>query len=149
MAEKLTKKPVQQYSRYKFIGSESDLESHILDNIHDVAKYCEWGEIQRVERQFRVPIVGYHVIADIMIWHTDGSGTLIECKTGKTNRNDALTGIGQVLFYGTSLKAALGEMPRLVIAAPVSMPHVRQTIRAFALPIHLLTVDGDRCIYDG
>lgn len=132
---------------YDFIGRERDLEMHILENIHDIAAECGWGEICKVKQQFTVRLVGYHIVIDIMLWHPDGSGTLIECKTNNTNRNDLLTGIGQVLFYGTNLPLRLGTMPRLVIASPVISPFVRATIKEFGLPISLLGVDGDRCTY--
>lgn len=133
--------------QYDFKGSERDLEAHILDNIHDIAHKCGWGEIVRIEKQFMIRLVGYYVVVDIMLWHSDGTGTAIECKTGKNNRNDLLTGIGQVLFYGANLATALKVMPRLVIASPVISPYVHHTIKVFNLPICLLGVDGDKCTY--
>ena len=136
---------IQQH--YDFVGRERDLEAHIVENIHDIASACGWGDIIRIEEQFTVQLVGQRVIADVMLWHSDGTGTLIECKTGKTNRNDLLMGIGQVLFYGANLQAALGCMPRLVIASPYISPYVNDTIRTFNLPICLLGVDGDQCTY--
>ena len=137
----------QTARRFDFVGSERDFESHILDNVDDIARACGWGEISRIERQFTVKFVGHHIIVDVMLWHSDGTGTVIECKTGKTNRNDLLTSIGQVLFYGANLSTALGQMPRLVIAAPFISPYIHGTIKRFDLPICLLSVDGNQCTY--
>ena len=39
-----------------------------------------WGDIKRVERQYILPISNGKIIADIAIWHTDGTGTFIEVK---------------------------------------------------------------------
>ncbi|MDO6389014.1 hypothetical protein Q4E40_02660 [Pontibacter sp. BT731] len=133
--------------QYTFLGKEKDLESHVLDNIHDIAKYCKWGVIKRIERQYMLKLASGHVIADIMLWHEDGTGTLIECKTGKNNRNDLIGAIGQVLFYGATFKALLGNMPRLVIAAPELKPELQATIQGFSLPIELILIDGSRCIH--
>jgi RecB family endonuclease NucS len=135
--------------QYDFIGKEKDLEEYILENVNEISNNCQWGEILRIERQFQVPIAQGKVIIDIMIWHKDGTGTAIEVKRSKTNRNDILAGIGQCLSYSLKLESALDNAPRLVIAAPVINDDLYRIINKFKLPINLLMVDGHRCIYLG
>lgn len=135
---------------FNFQGKEKDIEDHILENIHDIANNCLWGDIIRVERQFMIPIsTGGKIIADIMVWHADGTGTAIEVKRTKTNRNDLLTAIGQSLFYGLKMEQSLGHIARMVVAAPEINKDLHDVIIRFKLPICLLMVDGDRCIYLG
>lgn len=135
--------------RYDFHGSERDFEAHVADNLDDISKHCGWGEISHFKQQFTLKMGNERQCVDIMIWHKDGTGTLIECKTGKTNRHDVLTAMGQAMFYGTNIKYALGQMPRLVIASPKFSQHLWRTISTFELPINLLVIDGDRCVYTG
>ncbi len=134
-------------ARFNFVGSEKDFEFHLIDNLEDISKSCGWGEIKRRERQFTIRQDKSRVIADLMIWHTDGTGTIIECKKSNTNRNDVLAAIGQVLFYGAFVKSKMIHRPRLVIAAP-SIPFTTYSvIQEFKLPINLLIVDGNKCTY--
>ncbi len=135
--------------QYSFIGKEKDIETHILENISDISACCMWGDVKRVERQYPITISGGRIFVDIMLWHTDGTGTAIEVKRSKTNRNDLLTAIGQSLFYGYKMEKSLNNMARLVIAAPVINKDLYEVVKRFKLPINLLMVDGDRCIYLG
>lgn len=132
---------------FDFDSNEKDLELHILENIHDISKQCGWGDIDRIEQQFQVPFGKGRIVIDIMLWHTDGTGTCIEVKTGKHNRNDLLTAIGQVLSYSYKLKDKLGNYPRMVIATPTIEEEIYNVIQTHKLPINMLMVDGDRCIY--
>jgi len=132
---------------YKFIGKEADLETYILENINDISEGCGWGSINRIENQFRINFGKSHLIIDIMLWHKDGTGTCIELKTGGHNRNDLLTGISQLLSYGYKTKFTLKKRPRLVLITPQIEREVNSVIKEYNLPIDMLMVDGDRCIY--
>lgn len=140
-------KSIDSAGKFEFVGSEKDFEFHLIDNLNDISQSCGWGEVKRWEQQFTMRQDNTRVIADLMLWHTDGTGTVIECKKSKTNRNDILAAIGQVLFYGTFLKARLSNRPRLVIAAPSIPFSIYSVIQEFKLPINLLIVDGDKCTY--
>lgn len=48
-----------------------------------------------------------------------------------------------------STTTSLNNMARLVIAAPVINKDLYEVVKRFKLPINLLMVDGDRCIYLG
>lgn len=133
--------------KYEFKGKETDLEQHVLDNIYDISDSCGWGEISRIENQFRIKFGKNHLILDIMIWHKDGSGTCIEIKTGKNNRNDLLTGVSQLLSYGYKTKLSLTKKPRLVLISPQIEKEVNNVIKEYNLPINMLMIDADRCIY--
>ncbi len=132
---------------FTFTGKETDLESHLIDNLSDISLSCGWGEVSTFKRQYTIPMSKGRIRLDLMLWHPDGTGTAIECKTGNTNRNDLLTGMSQLLFYGVVLEFSLKHLPRLVLATPTFSQIVQSTIQRFALPINLLTVDGDRCVY--
>tara|TARA_R100000951_G_scaffold79159_1_gene67155 strand:- start:296 stop:763 length:468 start_codon:yes stop_codon:yes gene_type:complete len=134
-------------NRYHFKGKEKDIENHILENINDISNQCGWGVIQRVKSQYVVPFGNGRLIADIMVWHKDGTGTCIEVKSGKHNRNDLLNAISQSLSYGYKLKSMLGNYPRLVIAAPKIEEEIYNVVAEYKLPINMLMVDGDRCVY--
>ena len=135
--------------KYIFTEKEIELQNHIIDNINDIAENCMWGEIERYKTQYTIPVDTRRLIADIMIWHKDGTGTVIEVKRIGLCRNDILTAISQCLFYGTIMESALKVMPRLVIATPKIDADTYNVIKRFNLPINLLMVDFDRCIYLG
>jgi hypothetical protein len=135
--------------KYIFTEKEIELQKHIIDNINDIAENCMWGEIDKIKEQYVVSKPNGRLIADIMIWHKDGTGTVIEVKRSSTNRNDILTAISQCLFYGAIMESALKVMPRLVIATPKIDTDTYNVIKRFNLPINLLMVDFDRCIYLG
>jgi RecB family endonuclease NucS len=135
--------------KYIFTEKEIELQNHIIENINDIAENCMWGEIERFKQQYAISKVNGRLIADIMIWHKDGTGTVIEVKRSSTNRNDILTAISQCLFYGTIMESALKVMPRLVIATPKIDTDTYNVIKRFNLPINLLMVDFNRCIYLG
>ena len=132
---------------YEFKGKEKDLEQHFLDNIYDISKMCGWGDIIRFENQFRINFGKNCIILDVMIWHKDGTGTCIEIKTGKHNRNDLLTGVSQLLSYGYKTKFSLGKRPRLVLITPQIEREVNGVIKEYNLPIDMLMIDADRCVY--
>ena len=138
---------------HNFNGSEKDIEEHILENIESISKECGWGEIQRVETQYSINCISNgikskRVRLDILIWHKDGSGTVIEVKSTKRDmRTQVLSAISQSLYYGCVIEKKLGCMPRLVVAANEISEDVYEAIKRFNLPICLLMVDGDRCIY--
>tara|TARA_R110000803_G_scaffold38148_1_gene82370 strand:+ start:228 stop:647 length:420 start_codon:yes stop_codon:yes gene_type:complete len=127
--------------------SEKELEDFFIDNIHDLADHCKWGEIERIERQFVIPLKKGRIIADVMVWHKDGTGTCIEIKTGNNNRNDDLTAIGQLLFYGNIMEHSLGAMPRLILVSPSIKDESYTTVQRFNLPINFLGLTNDKCIY--
>ena len=82
------------------LKSEKIYEQHLLKNIDYINKMCGWGKIKRIENQFVINLKKGRIITDVMIWHEDGSGTSIEIKTSKNNRNDDLTGLSQLMLYG-------------------------------------------------
>jgi hypothetical protein len=133
--------------KFEFTGKEHGIVEHILDNIDEISFNSGWGKIERVKRGYTMFLGNTRIIADIMIWHTDGTGTAIEVKRTNTNRNDLLTAIGQVLFYGLHMEARLKNMPRLVIASPEINSNLLLIKKRFDLPICFLMVDGNRCIY--
>lgn len=132
---------------FNFNGSENDMELHILENIEDISRHCNWGEIREVKSQYTMNIKKGKIRADIMIWHKDGTGTAIEVKNATTNRNCILAAIGQVLSYGWKMKSKLINEPRLVIASNQINSDIYETVKHYGLPISMLMVDGDRCIY--
>jgi len=84
---------------------------------------------------------------DLLLWHEDGTGTCIEVKTGANNRNDDLTAIGQLLFYGKCIEKKLTNKPRLVLVCPRIKSGIWEIIKEYNLPICLLEVTEDKCIY--
>jgi|APGre2960657404_1045060.scaffolds.fasta_scaffold27819_4 hypothetical protein len=136
-------------TNFNFIGLEKDIEAHILENILDISTNCMWGDIKRVERQYILPISNGKIIADIAIWHTDGTGTFIEVKKTNSNRNNIISAISQVLFYGMIAKKCLGFTPRLVIASNEIMTEIYDIKKEYDLPINILVIDGDKCTYIG
>jgi hypothetical protein len=133
--------------QYKFEGKEKDVEDHIISNIHEISENCMWGEIKRIETQFVIPLKNSKIRADIMIWHTDGTGTVIEVKKSETHRSQNLSAIGQALFYGRVMEKTLTKMPRMVVASNEISRELYDVIHRFKLPINLLMVDNDRFIY--
>jgi len=126
---------------------EKELEDYFIDTIEHISESCYWGEIERFERQYILPIKNGRIIADVMIWHKDGTGTCVEIKTGTNNRNDDLMGISQLLLYGTVMEELLTKLPRLVLVRPEISPLTFTMIERFNLPIALLQLTDNKCIY--
>lgn len=127
--------------------SEKEFEGYLVENIHDIAENCRWGEIKKVDRQCSMRFNDGRIRCDVMLWHKDGTGTCIEVKTGNNNRNDDLTGLSQLLFYGISIEKKLSNAPRLVLVTPKIKNILWQVIKKYDLPICLLELTEDKCIY--
>jgi len=127
--------------------TEREFELFLLDNINIVSKNCHWGKITRIERQCSMAFNDGAIRCDIMLWHEDGTGTCIEVKMGHNNRNDDLMGLGQLLFYGLCIEKRLTNKPRLVLVCPNIKNSLWDIIKAYNLPICLLELTDDKCIY--
>jgi len=132
---------------FKFLGKEKDLESYILENIHDIALNCNWGEIEKVESQKSIKTKNGRIQVDILIYHKNGTATLIEVKQSRTNKNSTLSAIGQLFYYSTVIKSWCENKPRLVIVSDQILPELYETVKDNNLLISSLMIDGDRCIY--
>ena len=132
--------------KFDFEGTEKDLELHLLDNIGRITESCGWGKTRRVENQYVIPSNHGSARLDVMLWHEDGTGTVIEAKKNY-NRNNVLNSIGQLLYYGTLVEKRLGKMPRLVLAVNDVDASLKATIDRFGLPISILMLDGNTCLY--
>jgi hypothetical protein len=86
--------------RAVFGGPETGVVEEILFLLEhgDLAEAYGWPEIIRCEREFPVP----RGRVDMMLFHADGSGTVVECKAANTAR-DLLPGIGQLMAYGVQV----------------------------------------------
>jgi len=129
-------------TKYTHKGNETDIELHIAENIDDIAKGCFWGEISHFKTQFCFPVGNNRKHCDIILWHKDGTGTVIEVKKYR-NINEQVYSIGQILMYAELSKALLGFYPRLVIASDFIHPMLKSIIKGQNLPIKTLQVDGD------
>jgi RecB family endonuclease NucS len=134
-------------SQFQFVGKEKDLEDYILDNIDLISEKCGWGKVANVDRQRTIRFGKSRIIIDLLVVHEDNTSTIIEVKKSSGNRNDIIGGIGQVLFYSTMLETLIHVNSRLVIISSEFSLLVNSTINKFQLPIDLIMVDGDRCIY--
>ncbi len=133
---------------YLFTLSEREFEDYVLENLNRIASQSGWSTIRRVERQFRIPIAGSrYARVDIMVWHTDGTGTVIECKIPTTASTYELYSIGQLMLYASVIKTQMGQYPRLVMCAPSISPMYYRIVKEFNVPIHLLQIDNEECVY--
>lgn len=136
-----------QYKKsYKSHHSEKEIESHIIDNIIEISNGCFWGGIKKWKSQYRIEGGTCSGICDIMIWHKDGSGTLVEVKKFKSV-NYLLSSIGQIILYGEIINANLGQLPRLVIACDHIPEIVKKIVKLHTPSIKLLELKGDRVEY--
>lgn len=129
------------------LKKESEYEDFFIYHIHEIAEIVGWPEIDRIEKQFRITLKKGAIVCDIMLWHTDGTGTCIEIKMGNNNRNDDLMGIGQLLFYGKIMKESLSKLPRLVLVSPEIKTETFSVIKEFNLPLSLMRFNEGKCIY--
>lgn len=132
---------------FDFVGSEKDLEEYILEEIETISENCKWGGIKSIEQQYRIPFGNTHLITDLMLFHDNGTATIIEVKGLSRNKNSILGGVMQLLSYGMKIEAITGYKPRLVLVAPEINPDVGMVIAHYNLPISLMMVDGDRVVY--
>lgn len=128
---------------FDFIGSEKDIQNHIVDNIQNICEKCFFGEVRKTQTNFKLKSSGNSGIYDILVYHKNGTGTLIEVKK-YVNDMYLLSAIGQILYYSELCKINLGEYPRLVIASNYIPDSVRAVIKSNKLPIRLLELDGDK-----
>jgi hypothetical protein len=135
-------------TEHLFTLSEREFEDYVLENLERIALKSGWATIRRVERQFRIPIAGSrYARVDIMVWHVDGTGTVIECKVPTTASTYELYSIGQLMLYASVIKTQMGQYPRLVMCAPSISPMYYRIVKEFQVPINLLQIDNDECVY--
>lgn len=133
-------------SKYISQHSEKDIENHLIDNINEISNGCFWGDIKRHKSQYQLNGGVCSIICDVMIWHKDGSGTLIEVKKFKSI-NYLLSSIGQIILYGELIHAHLGQYPRLVIACDHIPELVKKIVKLNTPSIRLLELKGHRVEY--
>ena len=80
-----------------------------------------WG-VPRIERyRLEVSLPGGRV--DVVLFHADGSVSLVEVKSAIVSRREVLAGVGQLCYYATqaprSLRIAPGVTLRRILCAPV------------------------------
>ena len=133
-------------TEFKYIGAEKEFEDYLYESIDEVAFYCGWGKVKRIEKQYILKYGKKKPRVDLMVWHNDGSGTIIECKIENSN-HWMLSAIGQSLFYRNIAKHLLGQFPRIVIAADSIPTELYSVIAEYKLPIKLLQMDNGKIIY--
>ena len=131
---------------FSHIGNEKDIENHLIDNIDDISIGCFWGPVEKFQKQLRLDMKGFSPVCDLMIWHGDGTGTVVEVKKFKNELSQSHA-IGQILMYGEAIKLKLSEYPRLVICSDYISPIIKSIISAQKLPIKTLQLDGDKVTY--
>lgn len=131
---------------YKSEHSEKDIENHLIDNIHEISSGCFWGDIKRFKPQFQIGGIGCRAICDVMIWHNDGTGTVVEVKKYKSLHH-LISSIGQIILYGELIHAILGQYPRLVIACDHIPQIVKHIVKLNTPSIKLLELNGNRVEY--
>lgn len=133
-------------TEFDYIGAEKDFEQYVVENIDELAFYCGWGDVARVKTQFILPYKNGKPRCDVMVWHKDGTGTIIECKIGGRN-GWMLAAIGQCLFYREMCHFKLKEYPRIVLASNDISAEVYSVISSYKLPINLMQIDAGKVIY--
>ena len=83
-----------------FGGDESGVVAEVLFMLEAgiLAEAYGWPPVIRYEREFNVPAGRI----DVMLFHNDGSGTVIECKVTNEPRL-LLPAIGQLMSYGVKV----------------------------------------------
>jgi hypothetical protein len=134
-------------TRYKFIESESVFKENVLECIHEISINSGWSEIVRLEQHYLIPTgKGKWGMIDFMLWHKNGTVTIMECKVKAISENNEFTAVGQLLLYASVLRRGF-YYPRLVICAPELSQSLYFTIKEFNLPIQLLQIDSDKITY--
>lgn len=131
---------------FLFNGSEMGIQQHIQDNVKDISKNCQWGDIERIIPNGRLSSKHGIGIYDLLIIHSNQTATLIEVKKYKSEQL-ILAAIGQILFYGSLVKVHYDAFPRLVIASNYIPATVQYIIKLNNLNIRLLQVDGNEITY--
>lgn len=131
---------------FDFAGTENDIVLHILDNIDEMSIAFGWGEVERCRTEVTINSPSGKGRIDILIWHKDGTGTIIEAKKYRDD-NYLVSSIGQVLLYAELCSLRFSNYPRIVIASNYIPTVFKSIIKSNDLPIHSMQVDGDRVTY--
>lgn len=133
---------------YNFVGSESDITDYIVESIQEIADGCKWSEIDFVKREISLPSgTTKNNRCDLLLWHKDGTGTLIEVKKYKDD-NYMVGAIGQVLMYAELCLIKYGNYPRIVIASDYIPTVLKSIIKSNKLPIKTMQIDGEKVTYE-
>ena len=131
---------------FNFIGSELDIQNHIVDNIDDICEKCFFGGVKRTLTNLRIKGSDTNGICDILVFHNNNTATLIEVKK-YTSDMHLLSAIGQILFYAELCKIQIDNYPRLIIASNYIPTSIISIIKTNNLPIRLLELDGDKVTF--
>lgn len=130
-----------------FNGTELDIQNHIVENINDICDRCFLGSVKNTLTNLKIKgQTKSSGIYDILIYHTNGTGTIIEVKK-YTSDMHLLSAIGQILYYAELCEIQLTNYPRLIIASNFIQNSIRAIIKANKLPIRILEVDGNKVTF--
>ena len=104
-SEGWTKRGVLPMSASELNGrfrDEKQFQELMARCIETVARVYELPEIERCSREHRLP----RVIADFVLFHVDGTVTVIECKQAGLSMSSYLAGIAQAKYAEDLIKCA-------------------------------------------
>lgn len=144
----LTLKGMETLTKYKFIGKEKDICKYFTENMEYIALECKWDKVRNYKEEYVLLTKHGRIQVDCMIWHDNGTGTIIEFKANKIkNTAWGLSAIGQILYYGSMVEMILGKLPRMVIASNEITTALKFIIKQYKLPIQLMQIDGEEVSY--
>lgn len=133
--------------QYVFWGKETHIEAHFVDCYQDIARESGWGSVKEIQQQVKIPaLLDRFVILDLVLFHDNGTITIIEAKKHRKDRQDMLKALPQVLYYGTLIEQKYGVLPRMVILSDTISPELFEVCTRFNFPIDFMMLDGDRVI---
>lgn len=138
--------------RYIFTGTEKKFEDLITESIAEICHGLELPPIARVKRQQTILVGSYSIRPDIFIWHTDGTGSILEvklsnCEHPAAGRMSQAQALGQLMLYGEVVISVWGDgkfLPRLFLFDNKIYPETHMMASRHRLPISLVEIQGSR-----
>ncbi|HRH40360.1 MAG TPA: hypothetical protein PKY82_01860 [Pyrinomonadaceae bacterium] len=129
--------------KYPFTGKE--FKEDLIANIHQISEGIGWGKVEKFTPQYKTYFAHKRCSVDLLILHTDKTGTVIECHTDK----HLPEAIGRLLTFGLAVEEKFRVAMRLVLCAPDIPISIYKMIKHFNLPIRILQINKDVCTYLG
>lgn len=143
---------IKERQRYFFNGGEKEFEEYVLESLEDICEGLGLPPIGEVERQKRINVGEFAIQPDIVVWHTDGTGSIFEIKcvnriNPATGRSAQVNAVGQLLLYRSVFKEARGKgefAPRLFLVDQKIYDKTVCVFSEFKLPVTLVEIQNDR-----
>lgn len=129
----------------EFIGTTEQFTMWVMDNIHNIAKQCGWGEIESMTPKALVLNNEEREIHNLTIIHTDGIKTYLMCEI--SNDGMPFSACLESFIAITATQTCERCDGRIVVVSPAIDERIAKYTHAKNVPVNFLMLNQSQCKY--